>query len=107
LLKLQKDWGEIMELRNVLVRPLVTEKATSDEIHGNNTYVFEVTLAAGKNDIKSAVESYYDVEVDQVRTMIVRGKSKRFGRTIGKRSNWKKAYVKLASGSTIDIFGEE
>jgi large subunit ribosomal protein L23 len=96
-----------MEMRNILVRPLVTEKATSDGVHGNNTYVFEVTLDSGKHDIKGAVESYYGVTVEKVRTMIVRGKSKRFGRAIGKRSNWKKAYVTLASGSTIDIFGEE
>lgn len=96
-----------MGIRNILVRPLVTEKATSDEVHGKNIYVFEVTLDSAKNDIKEAIESYYDVDVEKVRTMIVRGKTKRFGRHIGKRSNWKKAYVTLASGSTIDIFGEE
>jgi large subunit ribosomal protein L23 len=96
-----------MEMRDILVRPLVTEKATSDEVHGNNTFVFEVKLDADKSDIKNAIESYYDVSVAQVRTMIVRGKTKRFGRHFGKRSNWKKAYVTLAAGSTIDIFGEE
>jgi|TARA_B110000037_G_C16988951_1_gene452250 large subunit ribosomal protein L23 len=96
-----------MGIRNILVRPLVTEKATSDEVHGNNVYVFEVTLNSEKNDIKEAIESYYNVNVDKVRTMIVRGKSKRSGRHVGKRSNWKKAYVTLASDSTIDIFGEE
>ena len=96
-----------MGIRNVLVRPLVTEKATSDEVHGKNIYVFEVTLSSAKNDIKEAVESYYGVNVEKVRTMVVRGKTKRFGRHVGKRSNWKKAYVTLSSDSTIDIFGEE
>jgi large subunit ribosomal protein L23 len=96
-----------MGIRNVLVRPLVTEKATGDDVHGRNIYVFEVSLDSAKQDIKDAIESYYSVDVEKVRTMIVRGKSKRFGRHIGKRSNWKKAYVTLASGSTIDIFGEE
>jgi len=95
-----------MEIREVLVRPMVTEKATGDDIYGKNTYVFEVTLDSSKEDIKSAVESYYGVSVEKVRTMIVRGKSKRFGRTMGKRSNWKKAYVRLADGSAIDILGE-
>jgi large subunit ribosomal protein L23 len=96
-----------MGIRNVLVRPLVTEKATSDEVHGKNIYVFEVALDSAKSDIKEAIEAYYSVDVEKVRTMIVRGKSKRFGRHFGKRSNWKKAYVTLASDSTIDIFGEE
>lgn len=96
-----------MGIRNVLVRPLVTEKATSDEVHGKNIYVFEVVLDSAKSDIKEAIEAYYNVDVEKVRTMIVRGKSKRFGRHFGKRSNWKKAYITLASDSTIDIFGEE
>jgi large subunit ribosomal protein L23 len=52
------------------------------------------------------VETVYDVKVDDVRTMVVRGKSKRFGRFVGKRSNWKKAYIKLAEGHSIPLLDE-
>ena len=96
-----------MSLRNVLVRPILTEKSTGDDILGQNTYVFEVRLSSTKQDVKSAIEGFYDVDVDTVRTLIVRGKKKRFGRFTGKRSNWKKAYVTLSAGSSIDVFGEE
>ena len=101
------DWGDKMEMRNILVRPLVTEKSTSDVLDDNNTYVFEVGLKANKADIKNAIEQYFNVSVENVRTLIVRGKEKRFGRYMGKRSNWKKAYIRLAAGDSIDIYGEE
>ena len=101
------DWGDKMEMRNILVRPLVTEKSTSDILDDNNTYVFEVGLKANKADIKEAIEQYFNVSVENVRTLIVRGKEKRFGRYMGKRSNWKKAYIRLAAGDSIDIYGEE
>lgn len=90
-----------------MVRPLVTEKSTSDKLDHENTYVFEVGLQANKSEIKNAIESYFDVTVENVRTLIVRGKEKRFGKFIGKRSNWKKAYIRLAAGDSIDIYGEE
>jgi len=96
-----------MELREILIRPLMTEKATSEEIYGRNTYVFEVGIKSNKHQIKHAVESYFQVEVEEVRTLIVRGKEKRSGRYSGKRSNWKKAYVSLKDGSAIDLFKEE
>ncbi len=90
-----------------MVRPLVTEKSTSDKLDQENTYVFEVGLQANKSEIKNAIESYFDVTVENVRTLIVRGKEKRFGKFIGKRSNWKKAYIRLAADDSIDIYGEE
>jgi large subunit ribosomal protein L23 len=96
-----------MELREILIRPLMTEKATGDSIYGQNTYVFEVGIKSNKHQIKKAVESYFQVEVDDVRTLIIRGKEKRSGKFTGKRSNWKKAYVSLKAGSAIDLFGEE
>ena len=65
------------------------------------------TLYINKQQIKDAIESYFQVEVEDVRTLIVRGKEKRTGRFRGMRSNWKKAYVTLKEGSEIDIFGEE
>jgi large subunit ribosomal protein L23 len=96
-----------MELRQILIRPLMTEKATSEDIYGQNTYVFEVGIDANKQQIKQAVESYFQVEVKDVRTLIVRGKIKRAGKYSGKRSNWKKAYVTLKEGHGIELFGEE
>jgi large subunit ribosomal protein L23 len=69
-----------------------------------NTYLFEVGTGANKIQIRQAVESVFGVRVDDVRTLNVRGKNKRFGRHTGKRSNWKKAYVTLAEGNTLDFF---
>lgn len=91
------------ELHEVLIRPIVTEKSmTLSEV--DDTYVFEVGLGANKIQIRQAVEQVFGVRVESVRTLIVRGKNKRFGRYYGKRSNWKKAYVKLAEGNTLDFF---
>jgi large subunit ribosomal protein L23 len=92
-----------LELKDVLVRPLVTEKSTT-WLGTDRTYAFEVGSAANKIQVKSAVEAFYGVEVEAVRTMIVRGKVKRFGRHFGKRGNWKKAYVTLAEGHNIPLF---
>ena len=92
-----------MELKDVLIRPLVTEKSTT-WLGDDRTYAFEVGVAANKIQVKRAVESFYEVEVDGVRTINVRGKSKRFGRKIGKKKNWKKAYVTLSEGHSIPLF---
>ncbi len=92
------------ELHDILLRPLVTEK-TSGLMASENTFGFEVGLRANKLQIKSAVETIFGVKVADVRTVVVRGKAKRFGRHMGKRSNWKKAYIKLAEGETIDLYG--
>jgi large subunit ribosomal protein L23 len=92
-----------MELHDTLVRPLVTEKTTS-QLNGEEVYGFEVSLSANKVQIAQAVEALYGVRVKAVRTTIVRGKIKRYGRHMGKRSNWKKAYVTLAEGHTLDMF---
>jgi large subunit ribosomal protein L23 len=90
------------ELRDIVVRPILTEK-TSTAQEFQNTYAFEVGIGASKYQIKQAIERLFDVEVSSVRTVNVRGKMKRFGRYYGKRSNWKKAYVKLVDGNTIDF----
>lgn len=92
-----------MEMKDTLVRPIVTEKTTT-HLGSERTYAFEVGLAANKLDIKHAIESFYGVHVEQVRTLVVRGKTKRSGRYSGKRSNWKKAYVTLAAGQSINLF---
>jgi large subunit ribosomal protein L23 len=91
-----------MDLIHTLLRPLVTEKSTTG-LASENTYGFEVAIDANKHQIRTAVERFYGVDVAEVRTLVVRGKFKRFGRHAGKRSNWKKAYVTLAEGQTISV----
>lgn len=91
-------------LHQIIKRPLITEK-TSMVREGGNVVAFEVARAANKIEIKQAVEKAFDVKVEGVNTVLVAGKIKRVGRTFGKRSNWKKAYVTLAEGNEIDLFG--
>ena len=93
------------KFHSVIRSPSITEKNTalrSDQ----NKYVFEVDRMSNKKEIKRAVESLFNVNVESVNTMIVKGKRKRMGRFSGYRPNWKKAIVKLAEGQTIDKFGE-
>ena len=92
-----------MELKDILVRPLVTEKSMA-QLGNEQTYAFEVGLGANKIQIKRAIESFYGVRVERVRTLVIRGKVKRFGRRWSKRSNWKKAYVTLADGESLDLY---
>lgn len=89
---------------DILKKPRITEKG-SVMADARPVVVFEVPLDANKIEIKNAVQAVFNVEVEQVRTMIVRGKLKRRGRYIGKRSNWKKAIVTLVDGQEIDFFG--
>ena len=90
-------------LSDILIRPIVTEKSAA-QLLGDNDYAFEVGLEANKMQIKKAIESYFGVKVDDVRTLVVRGKVKRHGRHYGKRRNWKKAYVTLAEGHSLNIY---
>lgn len=88
---------------DVLRRPVISEKSTAvKEIE--NTVVLEVDKDATKAEIKQAVEEVFKVKVAGVRTVIVRGKNARMGRFAGKKRNWKKAYVKLGEGDTIEFF---
>ncbi|MCG6971044.1 MAG: 50S ribosomal protein L23 [Gammaproteobacteria bacterium] len=91
---------------NILLSPHVTEKAT---LVGDtsNQFVFKVIQDANKGEIKHAVETMFNVEVDSVRTLKIKGKTKRFGTSLGKRKNWKKAYVRLKPGHDIDFIGGE
>ncbi len=86
----------------IIKRPLLTEKGTVLE-EEHNIYCFEVGMAANKVEIKAAIEELFDVEVATVRTLVVRGKQKRFGRRVGRRSNWKKAYVKVKGDRQLDL----
>jgi len=93
----------VKDLSKVIQRPLITERGSMLRIE-KNQYFFEVVPAANKHEIKQAVELYFGVKVESVRTMNMRGKIKRMGRFTGKRADWKKAIVTLADGDTIDTF---
>ena len=88
----------------ILKRPWVTEKG-SQLAEGRSLVIFQVARNANKTEIKNAVQSAFNVEVEAVRTQVYRGKNKRRGRTIGRLSNWKKAIVTLKEGQVIDFFG--
>ena len=88
---------------DILRRPIITEKSTTLQ-EQNNRYVFEVAKTATKHQIKRAVQEAFEVSVVKVNTMNVRGKTKRMGPRVSKKSDWKKAVVSLAPGNTITIF---
>ncbi len=90
------------KLADVLLSPVVSEKSTI-AAEESNRFVFKVQKVATKLEIKKAVEMMFDVEVDSVQVLNVKGKVKRFGRSLGKRSDWKKAYVRLKAGHDIDF----
>ena len=91
-----------MEARDILIRPIVTEKSTALMEQGK--YTFRVPLAATKVQIRQAVEQIFKVKVQAVNTMRYEGKMKRLGRTQGRRSDWKKAVVTLKPGDAIEFF---
>jgi len=91
-------------LHQIIKKPLITEKTNLQKEVGP-IVTFEVSLGANKIEIKQAVEKAFDVKVKNVNTTLVAGKVKRVGRQFGKRPNWKKAYVTLEEGSSIDFFG--
>lgn len=91
-------------LFQVILRPVISEKSTvaADK---HRQIVFAVLPDATKIEVREAVEKLFEVKVDSVQVVNVRGKVKRFGRFPGKRSNWKKAYVRLQDGHDIDFLG--
>jgi large subunit ribosomal protein L23 len=93
-------------LMKVLLAPIVSEKSTR-LADAHRQFAFKVQTTASKPDVRKAVELMFDVKVDNVQISNVRGKSKRFGQSLGKRSDWKKAYVTLAEGHDIDFMGAE
>ncbi len=86
---------------DIVVRPLLTEKSTLARYTGS-LYTFEVSLGANKQEIAWAIENAFGVKVEGVRTASFLGKVKRVRKGIGSRSDWKKAFVKLAEGQTIE-----
>jgi large subunit ribosomal protein L23 len=93
-------------LTKVILGPVVAEKA-SRVAENHNQVVLKVLPDANKAEIKQAVEMLFEAKVESVTTANVKGKTKRTGRTMGKRSDWKKAYVTLAEGSDINFLGAE
>jgi large subunit ribosomal protein L23 len=92
-------------LAQVLVAPIVSEKATS-AAEKNNQVLFKVLRDATKPEIKAAVELMFKVEVKSVATVTQKGKVKRFGKSIGRRDHVKKAYVSLKPGQELNFSGE-
>ena len=94
-----------MNAQEIIRRPLVTEKSTMQKESGN-VIAFEVDPHANKIEVRNAVEALFKVKVAEVRLFNVRGKMKRLGRNIGKRSDWRKAYVRLKEGEKAPEFFE-
>ncbi|RKZ93972.1 MAG: 50S ribosomal protein L23 [Gammaproteobacteria bacterium] len=93
-------------ITKIILGPVVAEKA-SRVAESNNQVVLKVLPSANKTEIKHAVEQLFDVKVEAVTTTNVKGKIKRTGRVLGKRSDWKKAYVTLADGADLNFLGTE
>lgn len=93
-------------LMNVVLAPVVSEKSTlvADK---NRQYVFRVADDATKPEVKAAIELLFKTKVQDVTVTNVKGKEKRFGRYVGRRRNWKKAYVRLAAGQEINFAATE
>jgi len=89
---------------HIVFGPHVTEKAVSGS--EANIHTFKVATDASKREIKNAVQFLFEVKVADVRTVNVKGKQKNFGKRSGKRKNWKKAYVRLAEGQSLDMAAE-
>jgi len=89
-------------LMKVLLGPLMSEKSANAADNARQ-FTFKVTTDATKPEIAAAVELLFDVTVDKVQTIRVKGKSKRFGQIQGRRKDWKKAVVRLAEGQDIDF----
>lgn len=91
-----------MESYHIIKRPLRTEKSVADG-ETTNSYHFEVDLRANKIEIKKAIEKFFNVKVEDVRTLVRKGKNRRVRFKLGRTKDWKKAIVTLKEGSTIDL----
>lgn len=89
-------------LYKVLLAPHITEKGTLI-LERSNQVAFRVATWSNKGQIKAAVESLFSVDVEEVKTINMKGKEKRFGKTSGRRVDWKKALVRLKEGQSIDF----
>ncbi|MFW5980749.1 MAG: 50S ribosomal protein L23 [Halanaerobiaceae bacterium] len=87
---------------DIIIRPIISEQSMK-LMESNNTYAFEVAKNSNKIEIRKAIQEIFNVEVENVNTMNMRGKKRRMGRTEGKKPDWKKAYVKLPEGENIEV----
>ena len=94
------------KIANVLLEHHVTEKGSLLRADSNQ-YVFKVAKAANKQQIKDAVQKMLEVEVESVTVLNSKGKSKRFGQQMGRRKDWKKAYVRIKEGQNISLLEGE
>ena len=100
-----KTRGPKLDLHQVLLWPLITEKGTHLSTHENhNAYTFQVNLWATKEQIKAAIQELFNVRVLKVRTQMRLGKKRRFRQKVGRMANWKKAIVKLHPEDRIEFF---
>ena len=95
-----------MNPEQIIKRPIILSEKGQILREEENKYLFEVERTANKRQIASAIESLFDVTVERVNTMIVRGRMRRMGRGYAKTKNWKKAIVEVAEGESIDFFEE-
>lgn len=93
---------ENYQLAAVLEKPIISEKSTT-AAEKNKQFVFKVRKQVNKKQVKNAIEEMFSVKVESVNIMNVKGKHKAVGRSLGTRSDWKKAYVKLKSGYDIEF----
>ena len=91
-------------LMKIILAPVISEKSALGA-DNSDQYTFRVLRDASKPEIKAAVEKMFEVKVEGVTTANVKGKTKRFGQNNGKRSDWKKATVRLQAGQEIDFIG--
>lgn len=91
-----------MDARDIILKPIITEKAMADMSEGK--YTFKVRLDANKTQVKDAIEQIFKVTVLGVNTMRMHGKVRRMGKFQGRRSDWKKAVVQLKEGDSIKVF---
>ena len=94
-----------IKILSILRAPRVSEKTARIQ-EQSNQYVFEVATTATKADVKAAVESLFSVKVEGVNVVHVKGKQKSFRNRAGRRGDWRKAYVRLAEGQTIDVMAK-
>ncbi|MBQ5367798.1 MAG: 50S ribosomal protein L23 [Thermoguttaceae bacterium] len=97
------DTNLVLEPYQVIIRPIVTEKAFHNST-ARNTYTFEVHKLASKTDIKEAIETLYDVKVVSVNTQNRQGKKRRTRKGVGETRSWKKAMVKLDDEHRLDLY---
>lgn len=101
--KQEKDLAKLSDYRRIL-GPVITEKATNVGKKGAFGLVIKVQQDSTKNEIRESIENIFNVKVEDVRTCNYLGKPKRSGRSVGRRSSYKKAYISLKEGYSIDLY---